>query len=218
MEKIKILLVEDDSKKKDMISCYLDREPDLFVVGVAHSKEDAIYLIRMLDIDVVLMDGLLNGNELHSVEAVLEINSIKPSKMIMVTFADRQELILEAFANGVTNYIINAHVEEIPDAVRAAYRNRSTIHFIAANLIRQDYVRLKRVELQRSLTPMETGILRFIYQGLTQAEIMNTLHISESTVKKHVNKIIKKIGTQSSKEAARKANMKGIIEDVIIPT
>lgn len=211
MDRIKILLVEDDPGWKETISYYLEREPDLIFVGAAQTKEDAVHLIRILDIDVVLMDAMLNGNGVESVEAALEINSIKPSKMIMITFADQQELILEAFANGVTNYIVNANVEEIPDAVRAAYRNRSTIHFVAANIIRQEFVRLKRVELQRCLTPMEMGILRFIYDGYTQSDIMNTLHISESTVKKHVNKIIKKMEVQTSKKAAKIASMKGII-------
>lgn len=211
MEKIRVLFVEDDPNWKDMVSYYMDKKPDLNLVGTVRNKEDAVRLVQMLEIDVVVMDAALNGTGVECVEAVLEINSIKPSKMIMVTFTDQQELILEAFANGVTNYIVKAHAEEIPDTVRAAYRNRSTIHFVAANMIRQEFVRLKRVELQKGITPMEIGILRFIYDGLTQSEIMNTLHISESTVKKHVNKVIKKLGVHSSKEAARKASMKGIL-------
>lgn len=211
MSKIKILLVEDDPGWKEAVSYFLDREPDLFLVGTAQTKEDAVRLVRMLDIDVVLINAMLNGTGTNSVEAALEINSIKPIKMMMVTFTDQKQLALEAFANGVINFIVKAHEEEIPAAIRAVYGERSSIHFVAAGIIRQEFVRLKRVELQKSLTAMETGILRFIYGGHTQSEIMGTLHISESTVKKHVNKVIKKLGTQTSKEAARKASMKGIL-------
>jgi len=211
LRKIKILLVEDDPGWKETVSYFLDREPDLFLVGAAQTKEDAVSLVRMLDIDVVLINAMLNGTGTDSLEAALEINSIKPIKMMMVTFTDQKQLALEAFANGVINFIVKAHEEEIPAAIRAVYGNRSSIHFVAAGIIRQEFVRLKRLELQKSLTAMETSILRFIYGGHTQSEIMSTLHITESTVKKHVNKVIKKLGTQTSREAARKASMKGIL-------
>ncbi|WZY01474.1 AimR family lysis-lysogeny pheromone receptor [Bacillus sp. FSL W7-1360] len=68
---------------------------------------------------------------------------------------------------------------------------------------------LKRVQMQFrtfkwkvTLSPREIEVLELIYEGNTQLEIANELYLSTSTVKKHVNSVLKKTGLQSSKEAA----------------
>jgi len=211
INKIKVLLVEDDPKWKEILLRFLDQESDIVIVGTVGTKDEAVSLVRMLDIDVVLIDVMLNGNGTNSIAAALEIGSLKSSKMIMVAFTDQRQFILEAFANGVTNYIVKANIKETPAAIREAYLEQSTLHFVAAGILRQEFIRMKRVELRTSLTAAESSILRFIHNGKTQSEIMNSLHITESTVKKHVGKIIKKMHVRTSKEAAKQANMKGII-------
>lgn len=211
INQIKVLLVEDNPRWKEYISNFLDQEPDIVIIGTVDTKEEAVSIVKMLDIDVVLMDVMLNGNGMNSIAAALEIGSLKTSKMILVTFTDQQQFILEAFANGVTNYIVKANVAEIPTAIREAHHEQSSLHFIAAGILRHEFIRMKQVELRSSLTAAESGILRFIHYGKTQSEIMNSLHITESTVKKHVGKIIKKMQVKTSKEAARQADMKGII-------
>ncbi|MCY9668709.1 response regulator transcription factor [Paenibacillus alginolyticus] len=211
MKRIKVLLVEDDPSWEEMVSHFLNREPDLVVVGTVQTKEDALHIVRMLEIDVVLMDAMLNGNGLNSIATALEIHALHTAKMIMFTFMDHREFILEAFSNGVTDYIVQAHAEDIPAAVRAVHGEQSSIHFVAAGVLRQEFIRMKQMELRTSLTAAESSILRFIYEGSTQSEIMKNLHISESTIKKHVSRIIRKMQVHTSKEAAQKASMKGIL-------
>lgn len=211
MKRIKVLLVQDDPRWMATVTAALCREQDLVVIGAAHSKEDAVHFVQKLDIDVVLMDAMLNGNSMTSLDTAMEIYTLRTSKMIMLTFQDQRDVILEAFSNGVTDVIVNAQTEEISAAIRAVYGDCSSIHFAAARVLRNEFMRMKRRELRTSLTATEYGILQLIHEGHTQTEISKLLHISESTVKKHANKTIKKMGTSTSRAAAHKARMKGIL-------
>ncbi len=211
MNKIKVLLVEDDPVWNEYISETVNREPDLFLVGTARSKVGAIRIAGMLDIDVVLLDVVLDGNAADGLDAALEIVSISRAKVIMLTVMDQAEIISEAFGNGAFNYIVKTAIEDIPEAVRAAYAGRSSIHASAAGALRSEFVRMKRNELRQSLTRTEFEVLRFMHDGHTRSAIGDRLHITESTVKKHVNQVIRKLKVHTGKEAARKAKMKGIL-------
>jgi two-component system response regulator DevR len=211
VRRIKVLLVQNDPDWGHTVTGVLQRESDLVVIGAAHAKEDAVLFARKLDIDVVIIDAMLNGNGLVGIDIALEIHALKTAKMIMLTFRDHRDLILEAFSNGVTDYIVNARAEDIPAAIRAVYHNQSSIHFIAAGVLRREYMRLKQREIRKSLTKMEYEVLGLVGSGFTRQQIARNLHITESTVKKHANQIIKKMGTCSSREAARKAKLKGIL-------
>ena len=53
-----------------------------------------------------------------------------------------------------------------------------------------------------ALSPREEEIVRYIGQGLRNAEIAKTLAISEETVKTHLTKIFRKIGVRDRIELA----------------
>lgn len=211
MNKINVLLVEDDPFWKEHVGTCLQKEPDLCLVGTAETKIDAVRTTLILDIDVVLMDVILKGNVPDGIEAALEIGRMQKARVIMLTVMEQDEIVAEAFGNLACNYIFKTHIQDIPDAIRAAYINQSSIHFTSARALRNEVVRMKRNEWRRILTEAEFGILRLIEKGQSYSQITATLHIAESTMKKHVNRILKKLRVRSSKEAAKKAKMKGII-------
>lgn len=58
---------------------------------------------------------------------------------------------------------------------------------------------------------MELEVIKLISKGYTRKQIMQTLYISESTVKSHFFHLIKKFNVSSGKEAALIARRKGWI-------
>lgn len=211
MNKINVLLVEDDPVWREHISECLQPEPDLCLVGTAETKDDAVQTVRLLDIDVVLMDVMLGEKTPDGIEAALEIGAMQKSKVIMLTMLEQEEIILEAFAYRVCNYLVKTKTEDIPGAIRAAHFNQSVIQSPAAEALSKEFVRMKRLEWQRQLTDAESGVLRLIIEGQTQSQIRETLHIAESTMKTHINRILRKFNVRTGKEAARQAKMKGIL-------
>ncbi|ALS28890.1 regulator [Paenibacillus sp. 32O-W] len=212
MDQIKVMLVEDDAVWRDQLTSFLSREHDLVVVGSAANREDAVHLARLSDAQVVLMDLVLSDAGFDGLEAAMDILEMKQTKIIMLTGVDEEDAILDTYAAGAVNYVTKAHFEDIPCAIRAAYNNLNYIHPDSAGVLVKEFRRMKREQRSKQLTSAEQEILRFIHKGYKQSNIQSKLHATESTIKKHVNRILKKLGTSSSSEAARKAKRLGIID------
>lgn len=212
MSRIKVFLVEDDPVWRDNLSAFIETERDLKLVGMAESREEAICLYAALDVDVVLMDLVLTDKNLDGLDTAAELLAIKPAKVIMLTSLDEHEAIMYSFMVGAVNYITKVHFKEIPDAVREAYQNQASIHSDAAELLRSEFSRLKREEMQHKLTPAEKGILQLVGEGHTKNQITDVLKIAENTIKKHISRIVKKLGVKTGKEAARKARRYGLFD------
>jgi DNA-binding NarL/FixJ family response regulator len=62
-----------------------------------------------------------------------------------------------------------------------------------------------------ALTPREQEVLQLLAEGLPNKTIADSLHISEHTVKFHVNAILSKLGAQSRTEAVVRATRLGLL-------
>lgn len=212
MEKIRVFLVEDDPAWRTGLADYLNREANIAVVGEAGSKEEAIERFERCEADVVLMDINLSENNLDGIDTALAFADMRDDCcIIMLTSLTAQDMIVESFSAGAVNYISKANFKEIPDAIRAAHHRQSAIHPTAAAALRSEFRRLKQEEAQKLLSPAEKDILRLIDQGRTQSQIEQTLHITRRTIKNHINRILKKMGVKTSKEAAAKAKQKKML-------
>jgi DNA-binding NarL/FixJ family response regulator len=63
-----------------------------------------------------------------------------------------------------------------------------------------------------SLTSRELGVLRALATGKTDRQIADELHLSLSTVKRHLERIIWKLGVSDRTQAALKAVELGLID------
>ncbi|MDC0761382.1 response regulator transcription factor [Brevibacillus sp. HB1.2] len=209
MNPIRVFLVEDDPVWRKGLIDFLNKEPDLTVVGEAGFKAEAIERFLPAQADVVLMDINLTENNLDGIETAIEFMALQAdSKIIMLTSLTDEAVIVESFSAGAVNYISKSSFKEIPDAIRAAHNSQSAIHPTAAAALRNEFLRLKNDENQKLLSPAERDILQLIHQGQTQTQIEQSLHITKRTIKNHINRILKKMGVKTSKEAAAKASQK----------
>ncbi|KKX55191.1 MULTISPECIES: response regulator [Brevibacillus] len=210
MEQIRVYIVEDDPVWRKGLIDFISKEADLSIVGEAAAKNDALAWFQDGEADVVLMDINLTENNLDGIETALALTEMgRELAIIMLTSLTAEEVIVESFsAAAVVNYISKSNFKEIPDAIRAAYQRQSAIHPTAAAALRNEFMRLKSGEDQKLLSPAEKDILQLIHQGQTQSQIEQTLHITKRTIKNHINRILKKMGVKTSKEAAAKAKQK----------
>ncbi|MDR4997605.1 response regulator transcription factor [Brevibacillus parabrevis] len=209
MDAIKVFLVEDDPVWRKGLIDYLNKEPGLAVVGEAGTKAEAVERFLNAGADIVLMDINLTENNLDGIETAMELISLQADcKIIMLTSLTAEDVIVESFSAGAVNYISKSSFKEIPEAIRAAHNRQSAIHPTAAAALRNEFLRLKNEENQKLLSPAEKDILQLIHQGKTQTQIEQSLHITKRTIKNHINRILKKMGVKTSKEAASKASQK----------
>ncbi|HJV45973.1 MAG TPA: response regulator transcription factor [Bacillota bacterium] len=209
MQLIRVMIVEDDPVWRRGVADLISQEEDFKLVVEAGTKEEALALIQENEIDIVLMDINLTDNNLDGLDTAMAMLEQKEAlKIIMLTSLTEDDVILDSFAAGAVNYVNKLHFREIPEAIRAAYANQSAIHASAAQALRKEFLRLKKDENQNLLTTSEKEILHLIHEGHTQTEIEQKLFIAKRTIKNHVNRILKKMGVSSSKEAAQLAKKK----------
>ena len=214
---IRVLIVEDDADWLRGLKAYLSAEEDIVVCAVADTSEKALQAFVEHEIDVVLMDIML-ANSMDGIWLTAEVTDTWGARVIMLSSLQEKETITNAFHAGATDYLVKEDFEQIPDAIRSAFRNQAPISAKAAEAMRAEFRRLKQLEqeyhthkLQNLLTPTELQVLEKVDQGLTQSQIAEHFVISIRTVKVHIGNILRKLGVTSSKEAAQLAKQHGLI-------
>jgi DNA-binding NarL/FixJ family response regulator len=201
---IRVLLVDDHQLLTGALSQTLDREPDICVVGVAGSVEEAKALSRDR-LDVVLMDYRLPDGT--GAEATRAIKARWPSaRIVMLTALNDDETILESIQSGADGYMTKDRaVEDVVTAVRAANAGetllpRSVIVGIAQRVAAARERGAERPQLE-PLTPRELEVLRALVDGLSTPEICERLFIAPNTLRTHVQNIMGKLRVHSKLEA-----------------
>lgn len=188
MEKIKLMIVEDDHVWMKCISDYVGKENDIIVVKQAYTKEEALQ-VDGLNIDVVLMDLTLSqdDNDLGGLEVAGQLYKRGLKKIIMLTSWDETEIILESFDIGAINYVTKLSYRDIPNAIREAYQGKVSIHADVSDVLINELKRERKVKV---LTPLEREVYELREQGLNKKQIAQKLYKSIETIKSHL-KIIK---------------------------
>lgn len=186
--RIRVMLVDDDSFWRENITSDLSEDEDMEVVAAATTKEEAIEAASNVPMDVILMDLNLTGNNLDGLEAAAHIlKSVSHDlKIIMLTSVTESQVVLESFRLGALNYINKSSYKDIRHAITEAYFGRSSIHFDAARIMRNE------AQLA-DLTPMEREVFELRKKGLNKREISEMLHKSMNTIKTQLRSIKNKL-------------------------
>lgn len=209
MNRIHVFLVEDDPDWIKSMTVFLNAQEDMIVVGAAESPEQAIAMAEVLSFDIVLMDIQLTAGRLDGIYAAAEIHERKPeAKVIMLTSLDDELVIMQSYTAGAVNYIEKSNFEELPAAIRSAVHQPGSMEVLL-----KEFARLKREEQLRSLTPAEREVFDLLDEGYTHSQMEKKLFKTESTLKNQINKILKKLGVRSSREAVEKVRRKGIVRE-----
>lgn len=212
-EKISVLITDDHALVRQGIRDFLELQPDLTVVGEAHSGEAAARLAGELAPDVILMDLVMPG--IGGVEATRQVKQASPrSQVIVLTSYHEDEYIFPALRAGALSYVLkDIGPEELAETIRKAARGESILHpRVAARVVQE--VRGARNDtpnLFTDLSERELDVLRLIADGLSNAEIARKLIISEKTVKGHVSNILGKLHMMDRTQAAVFAWQQGLV-------
>lgn len=211
MSKIKIALVEGDLLWREALIHDLRAEQDFAVVDTAASKEQGQQLLKRRQFDILLLDLILTPPDYDGLDLAREALEKNSLKIIMLASIDDGEWISSAIQAGVMNVVLKSYFRDLSAIIREAYFDQEFIHTRILQQLRHEISRLKRIEGEWALTRTEREVLQLIGMGHTRKQIMQTLHVSESTVKSHVFHLTKKLNVRSGKEAAVVAKRKGWI-------
>lgn len=206
---IQILLVDDHTLFRSGLKALLSRQADFEIVGEASDGLEGVKLAEQLKPDLVLLDldmPVMNGTE--ALAQMLAANRELP--VVMLTVSEDAEDLKEAFVLGARGYLVkNIDAEYLVNSVRQVVAGESvmspemTSKFV--NGIRAKHLSLMpevRPETVKSLTERERQILGCLAQGASNREMANLLNMSESTVKAHLQRIMRRFDFSSRVQAA----------------
>jgi two-component system NarL family response regulator len=144
---------------------------------------------------------------LGGVEAIQEIRRASPqARVIVLTTFDGDENIYRALQAGARGYLLkDMFGDELMEAIRAVHAGKTRIPPVVAQRLAE---RMNGSEL----TTRELDVLRLIVAGKSNKEIGNELHISEATVKTHINNLLGKMGVSDRTQAATTAIQRGLVQ------
>ena len=201
---IRIMVVEDHHVVRQGLVALLKTVADMSVVAEGADGKQAVDLFRQHEPDVTLMD--LRMPNMSGVDAVVQIRQEYPAaRIIVLTTFDGDEDIYRALQAGARAYLLKGMFgDELMDAIRAVHAGKSRIPPAVAE-------RLANRMGGPGLTARELDVLRLIVSGNSNKEIGEGLHISEATVKTHINNILSKLGVTDRTQATTTALQRGIV-------
>ncbi|MGP4053025.1 response regulator [Streptomyces sp. 2A115] len=200
---IRVLLADDQDLVRTSFRMLIESEPDLEVVGEAATGEEAVALARSTRADVVLMDiRMPDMDGLAATRAISADEDLAGVRVLILTTFEADEHVFHALRAGASGFLgKSVELSYLLDAIRLVARGeallspRATRTLIAHYLASPDRTSTPTPELT-PLTDRERQVLHFVAAGLSNDAIAEQLHISPSTAKTHVNRIMTKLGVR----------------------
>ncbi len=219
---IRVLLADDQPLLRHGFAMILSAQADIEVIGEAADGAEAVRLTGLLRPDVVLMDVRMPG--MDGIEATRKITLVNPpTRVIILTTFDVDEYAFDGLRAGASGFLLkNARPDELlsgirsvatGDAVLAPSTTRRVLDAFAGSFVSRagsEAAEPAEADVLGALTARELEVFTEMAAGSTNKEIAQRLHLSETTVKTHVVRILAKLGLRDRTQAVIFAYERGI--------
>ena len=221
---IRVLLVDDQELVRSGLRLILEVQPDIEVVGEVGTGADALAAVQTVSPDVILMDIRMPG--IDGIETTRRINSLgltPAPRIIVLTTFDLDRHVYDALRAGASGFLTkDVGRADLTQAVRqAAHGDVGFARTITLRLIEHfTSGPPPGPELPpelAALTEREIDVLRGIARGHSNAQIAQSLFVSEATVKTHLNRLLNKLALTNRTQAVVLAYETGLVRPTARP-
>lgn len=202
---IKIILIDDHTLFRSGIKALLSRQHDFEVIGEAADGLSGIKMTAQLQPDVVLLDLDMPG--MNGREALSQIISINPQQaVVMLTVSEDSDDLTECMRIGARGYLLkNINADFLLDSIRKATDGDNVFSPEMTAKLVQTLISPQPAHSSQplsALTPRELEILGYLAAGYSNKIIARRLNLAESTIKVHVQNLLRKLKLSSRVQAA----------------
>jgi DNA-binding NarL/FixJ family response regulator len=211
----RVVIADDQGLVRFGLRKICDQEPDLEVVGEATDGQSAVDVAIRTRPDVVLMDIRMPG--LDGIEATRRVVAAGPTtRVLMLTTFGLDSYVYESLRAGASGFMLkDAPPEDIVGAVRIVASGEAMLAPAVTRSVIEEFARLPRPAARSSapavLTTREQEVFALLVRGHSNAEICQTLTISDATVKTHVARILQKLGLRDRVQVVIHAYETGLV-------
>ncbi len=208
MEKIRVMVVDDQQDLAAELAAILKTDEGLEVVGVAYDGLDALKKMPSVKPQVVLLD--IRMPNMNGVVTTQRIKADYPDvKVLILTTFDDSDYILNAINNGASGYLLkDIGGDALIASVKNAYEGDTILPAKIARRIAdaaKNVAVSREVKLMRAfnLSGREVEIAIMLYEGFTNRQISAALKLSEGTTRNYVSTVYEKTGSLNRAEALK---------------
>ena len=210
---IRVVIADDQALVRAGFRMIVQSQPDLQVAGEASDGQEAIDLVKRERPDVVLMD--IRMPRVDGIEATRQVAAL--TRVVILTTFELDEYVFDALAAGASAFLLKAAPpEDLIKAIRVVAAGEALLAPSVTKRLIEEFAKRPEPAAHKSkeletLTEREQEVLREVAKGLTNAEIAQRLHVSETTVKTHVAHLLGKLELRDRVQAVILAYEAGLV-------
>lgn len=216
MSAVRVAVVDDQRLFATGMQMLVDAQDDMTCVGTAGDGAAALELCAAEHPDVLLLDlrmPVMNGIE--TLTRLAASTQDRP-RVVALTTIRRDDAVLAALRAGAAAFLTK---DALPDVVTATIRDvhvgrPAPTEAEALDLLRAQgtpAVTDRRDEVLDSLTAREREVFMLVAKGLSNAEIAESVFLSDATVKTHVRAVLTKLGLRNRIQVVITAHERGLV-------
>jgi DNA-binding NarL/FixJ family response regulator len=209
-ERVRLVIAEDNYLVREGTRRLLEDSGEVEVVGAVSTAEELMDAVRRLKPDAVVTDiRMPPGHHMEGIQAAHEIRATHDNVGVIVLSQHADEAYaFELLKNGTAGlaYLLKDRVGDTEELIRALHEvlaGRSVIDPEVVETLVSRRARVAESPLS-SLSPRELDVLREMAQGKTNANIAESLVLSQSAIEKHINSIFAKLGLSAEPKLHRR--------------
>jgi len=213
-----VYILTESRLLRESLSRMLQKRADLCVAGASGFRDVHLEGIAASGSNVILMDRLLSPQDTDLLLGLL--SQAPPIKVVLFGMDDDFSLFLKSVSLGVCGYLLkDASASEIVNAVRAVAREKAVCPPTLCMALIQYVARCTRalpseidedIQPKPSLTFRQLELVDLVAKGMTNKEIAANLHLSEFTVRNHIQRIMKQVDANDRHHAVRMVRARGV--------
>lgn len=212
---IKVLLVEDHEIVRQGLKALLSSDPDIAVIDEAANGAEAVYKLKTLQPDLVVMD--MNMPVMNGLECTKLVKNLYPKlKVLVLSMHDHENYLSDMIEAGAWGYMLkNSSKEELVFAIKKIAGGgiyvapEFTLNLLARH---KSSNTLQAENINIDLTEREIDVLKLIADGHTNTQISNKLFTSVRTIETRRKKLLEKTGTSNTATLIRFSVQHGLIK------
>jgi DNA-binding NarL/FixJ family response regulator len=200
---IRVLIVDDHEMVRIGLKAILQAEPDLQVVGETGVGAEVADLVAARQPDLILLDARLPDTSGPEVCRQLRRSHPEIPVVILSSYTD-DELVEECVEAGARGYVVK-DIERfsLSESIRAVHSGQAVLApQVAGRILGRARDRPVVSAGTAALNRSQVAILRLVRRGYSNREIAADVHLSENTVKTHLQDVFRKLGARNRVEAA----------------
>lgn len=199
---MRIIIIDDDRLVCTSLKTILQSDPEIKVIAVGNSGEEAIALYEELSPDILLMDIQMKGlSGLDAGEQIL--NKHTDARILFLTTFSDSNYIVKALHIGAKGYLIKQNIETIAPALKAVMAGQNVfgneiVSKLPFLIHEEESNRIQNI----NISERENEIICLVAQGFSNKEIADTLYLSEGTIRNYLSTILDKLGLRDRTQLA----------------